>query len=95
MMSKELDDAGRPRQVNPCRDFGFIFIYTDMLDSLERWRDRSLWLLSGKYTVERGGVGAGHHQKVPVEVQTRNHGGLDRTGDSGTEQKQILDVSGG
>lgn len=42
MMSKELGDAGRPRQVNPCRDFGFIFIYTDMLDSLERWRDRSL-----------------------------------------------------
>lgn len=66
MMGKELDDAGRPRQVNPCRDFGFIFIYTNTLDSLERWRDRLTLVAEWDIHSERGGVGAGHHQKVPV-----------------------------
>lgn len=42
-------------------------------------------MLSGEHTVERGRVAARHHQKVPVEVQARNHG-LDQAGDGVLER---------
>lgn len=76
MMSKELDDAGRPRQVNLCKDFGFIFIYTDMLDSLEGWRDRltlvAEWEIhsgkgrSGSRTPSEGACGRKSIQEITV-----------------------------
>ena len=38
-----------------------------------------LWLLGREHPVERGG-GVRFHQKVPGEVQARNHGGLGALG---------------
>lgn len=75
MVRKELDNAGKPRQANSCRDLDFIL-------SEKSWTVlSSLWLLSREHSLERGRVGAAHHQKVPVEVQARNHGGLGRADD--------------
>lgn len=52
-----------------------------------------LWLLGREHPVERGG-GVRFHQKVPGEVQARNHGGLGWTGDGGTGEKCVLEVFG-
>ena len=42
---------------------------------LDGKRQGLLWLLGREHPVERGG-GVRFHQKVPGEVQARNHGGL-------------------
>ena len=46
----------------------------------------SLWLLSREHAMGSGRVGAGRHQKVPVEVQARSHGSPDQARDGGTRE---------
>ena len=50
-------------------------------------------MLGREHLVERGG-GVRFHQKVPGEIQVRNHGGLGWTGDGDTGEKCVLEVFG-
>lgn len=64
------------------------------MDSFELGRDR-LTLVAGWGTHGgKGKAGVRHHQKVPGEVQARNHGGLGQACDSGIGKKQVLEVLG-
>lgn len=85
MLRKKLNHAGSPSQ-NPCKDFSFILSETEVLDSFELQRDRLILVAEWGTHSGKGRVGAGRHQKVPVEVQARNHGGLSQAGDGGTRE---------